>query len=48
MMFRLPIIADEGTMGLVLLEEEERKAQLLNAALMVSNKSTYNSWIRYF
>lgn len=47
-MLRLPIIADEGAMDLVLSKEEERKAQLLNAAFRVSNKSIYTFWVRYF
>lgn len=42
-MFRLPLFADDGTMGIVLFGEEEGRLQLLNVALRVSNKSTYTS-----
>lgn len=45
-MFRLPVFEDKGATDLVLFEAEERKVQLLNAALKIPNKSTYTSWIR--
>lgn len=47
-MLRLPIFTDEGVTGLVFSEAEERKVQLLNAALKISIKSTDISWTRYF
>lgn len=47
-MFYLPIFGDEGATGLILFEEEERKAQLLTTAFTVTNKSTSTSWISYF
>lgn len=46
-MFLLPLFTNHGA-GIVLTKEEEKTVQLLNAALRVSNKSTYISWIRYF
>lgn len=46
-MFHLVVFADEDATGLVLIAEQEKKVQLLNVALKVSNKSTYTSWIRY-
>lgn len=48
MMLRLPIFTGEGVRGLVVSEAEERKVQLLNTALKVSNKSTDISWTRCF
>lgn len=39
-MFRLPTLANEGAMDLVLFEGENEKVRLLSAALKISNKST--------
>lgn len=46
-MFRLPLFTDNDLMGIISFEDE-RKLQLLNPALRVSNKLAYDSWIRYF
>lgn len=47
-MFRLLIFAYKSATGLVLIDEEEKKVQLLNPTLRISNISTNTSWIRYF
>lgn len=46
-MFHLPLIVGNSVIGIVLFEDE-RTLQLLNAAFKVSNKLAYDSWIRYF
>lgn len=48
MMFRLPILGDDGAIGLALSDKEKAKVQLLSAALRLSKKSTYTSWARYW
>lgn len=47
-MFRLPILADEGAMVLGLGEREKEKLKILNATLRISSKSTYTPWARYW
>lgn len=37
MMFRLPVLADEGAMGVTLSEKEKGKVKILNAALTLSS-----------
>lgn len=46
-MFRLPVLADTGTMALALSNREKEKAKILNAALRLSSKSIYTSRARY-
>lgn len=45
-MFRLPILTDEGAMGLALFEKERGNVQLLSTVLRLSNKSSYTSCAR--
>lgn len=48
MMFHLSMFADNSAACIVLSKEEKGRLQLMNAALRISNKSTYTSWVRYF
>lgn len=43
-MFHLMVLVDKGETGLVMFNKEKGEVQLLNDALMLSNKSTYISW----